>query len=119
MTTLTTPFLECHKRSGAKLIEFAGFLMPVSYAGIVQEHKAVRTSAGVFDVSHMGEFEVRGKDAAKYVDRLVTNRAGEAGTRHAEVLEVAASRGEAVATFLATAIETLDWAVPRIAPAVR
>jgi aminomethyltransferase len=77
VTTLTTPFLECHKKSGAKLIEFAGFLMPVSYAGIVQEHRAVRTAAGVFDVSHMGEFEVRGKDAPRYVDRLVTNRAGD------------------------------------------
>jgi aminomethyltransferase len=74
MTTLTTPFLECHKRAGGKLIEFAGFLMPVSYAGILQEHRAVRTSAGVFDVSHMGEFEVRGPDAGRFVDHLVTNR---------------------------------------------
>ncbi|MGH7727137.1 MAG: glycine cleavage system aminomethyltransferase GcvT [Candidatus Eiseniibacteriota bacterium] len=74
MTTLTTPFLECHKRAGAKLVEFAGFLMPISYAGILQEHRQVRTSAGVFDVSHMGEFEVRGPDAGTYVDRLVTNR---------------------------------------------
>jgi len=49
MTTLTTPFLEHHKRAGAKLIEFAGFLMPVSYAGILAQHTAVRTAAGVFD----------------------------------------------------------------------
>ncbi len=74
MTTLTTPFLECHKRAGAKLVEFAGFLMPISYAGILQEHRQVRTAAGLFDVSHMGEFEVRGPDAGRYVDRLVTNR---------------------------------------------
>jgi aminomethyltransferase len=74
MTTLTTPFLECHKRAGAKLVEFAGFLMPISYAGILAEHRAVRTGAGVFDVSHMGEFEVRGPDAGRYVDHLVTNR---------------------------------------------
>ena len=74
MTTLTTPFLECHKRAGAKLVEFAGFLMPISYAGILAEHRAVRTSAGVFDVSHMGEFEVYGKDAGRFVDHLVTNR---------------------------------------------
>ena len=74
MTTLTTPFLECHKRSGAKLVEFAGFLLPISYEGILAEHKAVRTSAGVFDVSHMGEFEVRGPDAGKFVDHLVTNK---------------------------------------------
>jgi aminomethyltransferase len=74
MTTLTTPFLEHHRKAGAKLIEFAGFLMPVSYAGILQEHRAVRTGAGVFDVSHMGEFEVRGRDAGAFVDHLVTNR---------------------------------------------
>lgn len=74
MTTLTTPFLECHKRAGAKLVEFAGFLLPISYEGILAEHRAVRTGAGVFDVSHMGEFEVRGPDAGKFVDHLVTNR---------------------------------------------
>jgi len=74
MTTLTTPFLECHKRAGAKLVEFAGFLLPISYEGILAEHRAVRTSAGVFDVSHMGEFEVRGPDALKFTDHLVTNR---------------------------------------------
>jgi aminomethyltransferase len=74
MTTLTTPFLECHKRAGAKLVEFAGFLLPISYEGILAEHRTVRTGAGVFDVSHMGEFEVRGPDAGKFVDHLVTNR---------------------------------------------
>ena len=74
MTTLTTPFLECHKRAGAKLVEFAGFLLPISYEGILAEHRAVRTGAGVFDVSHMGEFEVRGPDAGRFVDALVTNR---------------------------------------------
>ena len=74
MTTLTTPFLEQHRKAGAKLVEFAGFLMPVSYAGILQEHRAVRQRAGVFDVSHMGEFEVRGPQAGAYVDHLVTNK---------------------------------------------
>jgi aminomethyltransferase len=74
MTTLTTPFLECHKRAGAKLVEFAGFLLPISYEGILAEHRTVRTGAGVFDVSHMGEFEVRGPDAGRFVDHLVTNR---------------------------------------------
>jgi len=73
MTTLTTPFLEQHKRAGAKLIEFAGFLMPVSYAGILSEHTAVRTSAGVFDVSHMGEVLVEGKGALALLQRLTPN----------------------------------------------
>ena len=74
MTTLTTPFLDQHRKAGAKLIEFAGFLMPVSYTGILHEHRVVRSSAGVFDVSHMGEFEVRGREAGRFVDHLVTNR---------------------------------------------
>jgi len=74
MNALATPFLECHKRAGAKLVEFAGFQLPISYEGIVAEYRAVRTAAGVFDVSHMGEFEVRGKDAEAFVDQLVTNR---------------------------------------------
>ena len=74
MTSLATPFLEYHRKAGAKLIEFAGFQMPVSYAGIVSEIRAVRTGVGVFDVSHMGEFEIRGKDAESFVDQLVTNR---------------------------------------------
>ncbi|MEP6642182.1 MAG: glycine cleavage system aminomethyltransferase GcvT [Gaiellales bacterium] len=73
MTTLTTPFLECHKRAGAKLVEFAGFLMPVSYEGILAEHKAVRTSAGVFDVSHMGQLEIRGPETIGFVQRMLSN----------------------------------------------
>ena len=90
MTTLSTPFLEQHKRAGAKLIEFAGFLMPVSYAGILTEHTAVRTAAGVFDVSHMGEFEVaRHRTPGAFVDHLVTNEVGGAevgpGRLHADV----------------------------------
>jgi aminomethyltransferase len=56
------------------MVPFAGWEMPVQYEGVIAEHRAVRTDAGVFDVSHMGEFEVRGKDAEAFVDRLVTNR---------------------------------------------
>ncbi|MCC5925694.1 MAG: glycine cleavage system aminomethyltransferase GcvT [Bacteroidetes bacterium] len=58
-----TPFYNVHKESGAKLIDFGGFEMPVQYAGILKEHEAVRNAAGMFDVSHMGEFYVTG-DAA-------------------------------------------------------
>ena len=52
----TTPFTKKHQELGAKMVEFAGYLMPVSYTGINDEHNAVRKNAGVFDVSHMGEF---------------------------------------------------------------
>ena len=69
-----TPFHDIHAALGAKLVPFAGYEMPVQYpTGITAEHKAVRASCGVFDVSHMGEFIVRGPDAVKFVDHVTTN----------------------------------------------
>jgi aminomethyltransferase len=68
-----TPFHEFHRAAGGKLVDFAGFEMPVRYTGDVREHQAVRTAVGLFDISHMGEFEVRGADAAAWLDRMVTN----------------------------------------------
>jgi aminomethyltransferase len=69
-----TPLYEAHKRLGAKIIDFGGWLMPVSYAsGILDEHQATRSAVGVFDVSHMGEVHFRGPRAAEAVQRLVTN----------------------------------------------
>jgi len=72
-----TPFYEMHVEAGAKMVEFAGFLMPVQYpTGIVEEHKQVRGEVGVFDVSHMGEIEIRGPGALAFVNRLATNDLG-------------------------------------------
>jgi aminomethyltransferase len=71
----TTPFTEKHKALGAKMAEFAGFLMPISYSGINDEHNAVRTNAGVFDVSHMGEFILKGEHALDLIQRVTTNDA--------------------------------------------
>jgi aminomethyltransferase len=68
-----TAFLPIHRELGAKIVEFAGYLMPVSYAGIIEEHRAVRTRAGLFDVSHMGEFHVTGPDAQALVQKVTTN----------------------------------------------
>ncbi len=68
-----TPLYEEHKKLGARLVPFAGWEMPVQYAGISAEHEAVRTRAGLFDVSHMGELELEGEHAAAVVDYLVTN----------------------------------------------
>jgi len=62
-----------HKELGAKMVEFAGWEMPVQYEGVRQEHLAVRKSAGLFDVSHMGEIEVRGKDAIQFCQWITTN----------------------------------------------
>jgi len=58
-----TPFIQKHLALGAKMAEFAGYNMPISYSGINDEHAAVRTNAGVFDVSHMGEFIIKGEGA--------------------------------------------------------
>lgn len=68
-----TAFNELHKKYGAKLVEFAGYEMPIQYEGIIAEHKAVRNSVGVFDVSHMGEVQIHGKDAFAFVQKLTTN----------------------------------------------
>jgi len=68
-----TPLREFHLAHGGRLVDFAGWEMPVQYRGILEEHRAVRTTAGLFDVSHMGEFDVKGPDAARFLNRLVTN----------------------------------------------
>ena len=62
-TPLPSPLLDRHEALGAKLVEFAGWLMPIQYAGIIEEHRAVRSAAGLFDLSHMGELVVEGEDA--------------------------------------------------------
>ncbi len=73
-TTLKhTPFYAFHRAAGAKLVDFAGFEMPVRYTGDVREHQAVRTHAGLFDITHMGEFDVRGPGATEFLDQLLTN----------------------------------------------
>jgi aminomethyltransferase len=68
-----TPLWSRHKDAGAKLVPFAGWEMPVSYTGIIEEHRAVRASAGLFDVSHMGEIRLRGPGALELAQSLFTN----------------------------------------------
>jgi len=68
-----TPLYEKHKLLGAKLIEFGGWEMPVQYTGIIEEHMAVRNDAGLFDVSHMGDIVIKGKDAMEFVQKVQTN----------------------------------------------
>ncbi|MGA2296291.1 MAG: glycine cleavage system aminomethyltransferase GcvT [FCB group bacterium] len=71
-----TIFNEMHRQLGAKMVEFAGYEMPIQYpGGIIHEHKIVREKVGVFDVSHMGEFEVRGKDALDFIQKISINDA--------------------------------------------
>src|SRR5215813_13514271 len=70
-----TALYAMHKALGARLIPFSGWEMPVEYSGIAKEHRAVRTAAGLFDVSHMGEFEVRGPAALDLIQSITTNNA--------------------------------------------
>ena len=68
-----TPLFDRHREGGAKLIPFAGWEMPLQYDGIIEEHTAVRTHAGMFDVSHMGEVEVEGPGALAFLQRVLSN----------------------------------------------
>jgi aminomethyltransferase len=72
-TLRRTPLYDRHERAGAKLVPFAGWEMPVQYEGIRQEHVNVRTGAGVFDVSHMGEIETLGPQAEEFLQRVLSN----------------------------------------------
>lgn len=71
-----TPLYDEHVAAGGRMVPFAGFEMPVQYAGVVAEHEAVRTAVGLFDVSHMGEVELTGPRAVEVADRIVTNHVG-------------------------------------------
>jgi aminomethyltransferase len=68
-----TPLFNAYERYGGKVIDFAGWALPVQYEGIIPEHEAVRNAAGLFDVSHMGEVDVKGPQAFDFVQNLVTN----------------------------------------------
>ena len=71
-----TTLYEAHLRLGARMVDFAGYLLPLQYTSIVEEHLAVRRAVGVFDVSHMGEFLVRGKEALAFLQWATANDAG-------------------------------------------
>ena len=71
---LKTPLYEAHIKAGGKMVPFAGYILPVQYeTGVIKEHMAVRTQAGLFDVSHMGEIICRGKDALANLEKILTN----------------------------------------------
>jgi aminomethyltransferase len=79
-----TPLNARHRASGARMVPFSGWDMPVEYSGIVQEHLAVRTRAGLFDVSHMGEIEIAGKDALATLQRISSNDASKLSVGQAQ-----------------------------------
>jgi aminomethyltransferase len=83
-TLLRTPLYERHVALGARLVPFAGWEMPVQYEGVIPEHRAVRTDAGVFDVSHMGELEVEGPGARDLLQAALSNDLGRIGSGQAQ-----------------------------------
>jgi aminomethyltransferase len=102
-----TPLNARHRASGAKMVPFSGWDMPVEYSGITTEHMAVRTSAGLFDVSHMGEIEIAGKDALAAVQRISSNDASKLAVGQAQYSGLLTPEG----TFVD------DLLVYRLAPA--
>jgi aminomethyltransferase len=70
-----TPLYQEHLRLGAKMVEFGGWAMPVSYSGIIEEHQAVRTNVGIFDIGHMGLIKVEGDEALALIQKAGTNDA--------------------------------------------
>jgi aminomethyltransferase len=83
-TLRRTPLHDRHAAAGARLVPFAGWEMPVQYEGIRQEHVAVRTGAGLFDVSHMGEVETSGPDAESFLQRVLSNDVSKIGAGGAQ-----------------------------------
>lgn len=73
MTAKKTPLYEEHVKLGGNVVEYAGWYLPIQYTGLIPEHEAVRNAVGLFDVSHMGEITVKGKDALAFVNYLMTN----------------------------------------------
>jgi aminomethyltransferase len=100
-----TPFTQKHLALGAKMAEFAGYNMPISYSGINDEHAAVRTNAGVFDVSHMGEFILKGEGALDLIQRVTSNDASVLKNGHAQYSCLPNETGGIVDDLLAYCVE--------------
>ena len=100
-----TPFTAKHLALGAKMAPFAGYNMPISYTGINDEHAAVRTNAGVFDVSHMGEFILKGPDALDLIQRITTNDASKLTAGKAQYSALTNKEGGIVDDLIVYCIE--------------
>ncbi len=83
-TIKRTPLCDKHVELGAKMVDFAGWYMPVQYTGIIDEHNTVRTACGVFDISHMGQFFVSGEGAGAWMNSMLTNNVAKLGDGNAQ-----------------------------------
>src|SRR6478735_1275604 len=100
-----TPFTQKHITLGAKMAQFAGYNMPISYSGINDEHAAVRNSVGVFDVSHMGEFILKGEKALDLIQRVTTNDASKLTNGKAQYSSLTNNEGGIVDDLIVYCIE--------------
>jgi aminomethyltransferase len=105
-TLATTPLHDWHVAQGARLVDFAGWSMPVQYSSIVEEHTATRTAAGVFDVSHMGRLRIDGSDAITFLDRLLTRRVSDLPLGRIRYSLMCHERGGVLDDVLAYHLET-------------
>lgn len=121
-----TPLHATHVSLGARMIEFAGWEMPAQYTSITEEHMAVRTAAGVFDVSHMGDLIIRGEGAGDLLQRLLTNDITDAGVGQAVYAHIPDDRGRILDDTIITQIRRDEYlmvpnagTIPRILALVR
>ena len=110
-TLLRTPLHARHVAAGARMVPFAGWEMPVQYDGVIPEHKAVRTDAGVFDVSHMGQFHVEGPTAHELLQSLLSNDLDKIGDGEAQYTLLTNERGGIVDDLIAYRIDAHHYLV--------
>ena len=106
-----TPLHECHREAGAKIVPFAGWEMPVQYESVIEEHRAVRERAGLFDVSHMGEISVRGPGAVSYLEALTPNHVAKLGLGRAHYSGLLTEAGTYVDDLLIYRLGEQDFLV--------
>jgi aminomethyltransferase len=108
-TLLRTPLHDRHVALGARMVPFAGWEMPVQYEGVIAEHKAVRTDCGVFDVSHMGEFEVEGPRATELLQATLSNDLDKIGPGRAQYTLLTNERGGIIDDLIVYRLEELRY----------
>jgi aminomethyltransferase len=101
-----TPLYDWHVEQGARMVDFAGWSMPVQYTSIVEEHHAVRRAAGVFDVSHMGRLRFDGQDAGRFLDRVLTRRVADLAPGKVRYSLVTNEQGGILDDILVSQLET-------------
>lgn len=104
-----TSLNQAHKDLGAKMVPYAGFEMPVQYAGVNQEHFVVREKIGVFDVSHMGQFFVSGTDSTEFLQSILSNDVTKVKVGQAQYNAMTNEKGGIVDDLIIYKINDLDW----------